>query len=123
MTAVVTRDDLARLRALVGQWRRADREWAVIRDLEETLAEIEARREEGPDVLNARVHGDSIPALKAAAITRAVELYGAEASLEIERVWAIDTWGGSKGRFCTTVRVRCLNYAGIGQQPSPGGAR
>lgn len=116
MTAVVTRDDLARLRSLADQWRRADREWTVIRDLEETITAIEKRREEGPDVLYARVHGNSVPALKAAAITRAAELYGVRASLKIERVGVIDTSVGSRGRFVTTVRVRCVNYAEIEQQ-------
>jgi len=37
-------EDLAGLRALADKWRRADREWIVIRDLEEALDAIEARR-------------------------------------------------------------------------------
>ena len=117
MTAVVTRDDLARLRALVDQWRRADREWTVIRDLEEALTEIEARRAKGGDVLDAGVHGDSVPDLHAAALLKGAELWGPRAELAVEETSAVRARHDTiRGRFSADVRVRCLNYAEIEQR-------
>lgn len=63
----------------------------------------------GPDVLDAFVHGDDIPALKMAGLDRARELYGPDAALAIEHVDSISTSISSKGKFCTHVHVRCLN--------------
>lgn len=111
MTAVVTQDDLRRLRALARQWREEDRDWTAVRDLTELLDEIETRREAGGDMLGATVRGDSVSELKAAALLKAAELWGPDADLAIESVGSVGTALGSRGRFIATVYVRCLNYA------------
>ena len=67
------------------------------------------QRLDGPDVLNARVYGDDIPALKLAALDQARELYGPDATLRIEHVETINTSATDKGKFWTHVHVRCLN--------------
>ncbi len=68
------------------------------------------QRTGGPDILQAHVYGDSIPALKMAALDVARELYGPDADLRIEHVDPIQTAvRHSKGKFCTSVQVRCLN--------------
>lgn len=67
------------------------------------------QRLDGPAVLRAHVHGDSIPALKMAALDQARELYGPDAKLRIERVDSINTSSSDKGKFWTYVHVRCLN--------------
>lgn len=63
------------------------------------------------DVLRARVYGDTIPAMKLAALDKARQLYGPDAQLRIEGTGTIDTSiSGEPGRvFTTTVTVRCLS--------------
>src|SRR5580698_8462319 len=75
--------------------------------------QISERPPDGPDVLNVSVYGDSIPGLGVAALGVGRQLYGARAELAVERVGSIDSACGSKGRFFTVVRVRCLNYADL----------
>lgn len=61
--------------------------------------------------LSAFVYGDGIPALEAAALEEAAALYGPGARLEVLRMGGIDTSCLSgKGRFCTHVLVRCLDF-------------
>jgi hypothetical protein len=67
----------------------------------------------GPDLLIADVFGDSVPALKTAALDQARELYGEDAELAVERVGTIKTSAfPGRGKFETWVRVRCLNFPG-----------
>jgi hypothetical protein len=86
-------------------------------DLESALRQIEAARRCGPDVLTARVHGDSIPELRGAALIEGAALWGEAADLEAESVRDVVTSmpGSRRGRFHARVRVRCLNYAEIEQ--------
>lgn len=76
---------------------------------------VEAARRDGPDILVAHVHGDSIPELRGAALIEAAALWGETAESEVEGVSGVETWRGTRGRFAARVRVRCLNYAEIGQ--------
>jgi len=71
------------------------------------------RRPGGPDVLEATVYGDGIPALERAALEQARELYGESAELKVERVGTIQTWSTGKGAFTACIRVRCLNFPGL----------
>ena len=67
------------------------------------------KRTDGPDVLVATSYGDSIDAIKLAALDEARALYGEDAALQIERVSSIQTAVcRSRGRFCAFVTVRCL---------------
>jgi len=66
------------------------------------------------ELLDAWVYGDSIPALADAGLAEARGLYGEDAELEVVRVNHISTTEfRDKGRYCTHVYVRCLNYAEI----------
>jgi hypothetical protein len=68
-------------------------------------------REGGPDVLLARVQGNSIADLKLAALDQARELYGPDAELRIVGLDNIATSTFPEdGKFRTTVTVRCLNF-------------
>jgi hypothetical protein len=65
----------------------------------------------GPDVLLARVQGNSIADLKLAALDQARELYGPDAQLRIVGLDNIATGTFPEdGKFRTTVTVRCLNF-------------
>jgi hypothetical protein len=67
------------------------------------------KRLDGPDVLYALSHGDTIDAIKLAALDEARALYGEDAPLRIERVGSLNTAvRRSKGRFFAEVTVRCL---------------
>ena len=62
------------------------------------------------DLLHAVVYGDTIDALKTAALTAARALYGEEAPLQIEQVGPTHTpFAWRRGRFCADVDVRCLD--------------
>lgn len=67
------------------------------------------QRTDGADTLCAQVYGDSIPALKLAALDKARELYGPDAELRIEGTGAINTSSLGEGKFWAYVTVRCLN--------------
>jgi hypothetical protein len=68
------------------------------------------QRLDGPDVLDAFVFADDIPALKMAALDQARDLYGPDAQLAVERTGRISSGMPSKGKFCAHVLVRCLNF-------------
>ena len=78
---------------------------------------VEAARGDGPDILVTSVWGDSIPELAGAALIEGAALWGEGAALAVERVADVHTSmrGSARGRFVARVRVRCLNYAEIGQ--------
>lgn len=105
------------LRALAAYWNGTWRYRPAGADLESALRQIEAARRCGPDVLTARVHGDSIPELRGAALIEGAALWGEAADLEAESVRDVVTSmpGSRRGRFHARVRVRCLNYAEIEQ--------
>lgn len=72
------------------------------------------RQAANAELLDAWVYGDSIPALTEAALAKARVLYGEDAELEVVRVNHISTSEfRDKGRYCTHVYVRCLNYAEV----------
>jgi hypothetical protein len=64
---------------------------------------------DGPDVLDARAYGDTIPEIKLAALDVARELYGPDARLRIEHVSGIATAIATDKKFWATVTVRCLS--------------
>jgi hypothetical protein len=67
------------------------------------------KRLDGPDVLHALSHGDTIDEIKLAALDEARALYGDDAPLQIEQVGSLNTGvRRSKGRFFAYVIVRCL---------------
>jgi hypothetical protein len=80
---------------------------------EDALRQVEAARRDGPDVLTAVAHGDSIPGLRDEALFTALTLWGEDARLEVESVSDVGTSIGARGRFRARVRVRCLNYADL----------
>lgn len=84
-------------------------------DVESALRQVEAARRDGPDVLIAIAYGDSIPGLRDEALFTALTLWGENARLEVEAISDVGTSIGIRGRFRARVRVRCLNYAEIGQ--------
>jgi hypothetical protein len=79
----------------------------------DALRLVEAARRDGPDVLIAVAHGDSIPGLRDEALFTALTLWGENARPEVEGVSDVRTSIGARGRFRACVRVRCLNYAEI----------
>jgi hypothetical protein len=87
-------------------------------DVESALRLVEAARRNGPDVLTARVYGDTIPELRLAALIEGAALWGETADLAVEGVADVDTSmpGSRRGRFNARVRVRCLSYAEIEQR-------
>ena len=82
-------------------------------DVEAALREVEAARRDGPDVLIAVAHGDSIPGLRDEALLTALTLWGENARPEVESVSDVSTSTAARGRFRARVRVRCLNYADL----------
>ena len=67
------------------------------------------KRTDGPDVLVAQSYGDSIDAIKLAALDEARALYGEDSPLRIEHVSSVQTSiMRRKGRFCAFVTIRCL---------------
>ena len=87
----------------------------ALRQVEDARRQVEAARRDGPDVLVACVHGDTIPELRGAALIEGAALWGETADLTVERVGDLVTSmsGSCRGRFRARVRVRCLNYAEI----------
>ena len=79
----------------------------------ELVCYITPRRDDGPDVLSAWVHGDGIPQLRAAALGEGARLYGPGAQLAVERVGKVANSSSSKGGFYARVTVRCVNFAGL----------
>ena len=72
----------------------------------EELGEVD-----GPDVYRARVFGDSMPELKAAALDKALRFYGPKAQLQVlgVRDVASRALADGEGHTTATVYVRCLN--------------
>lgn len=113
MTVVIASSDLDRLRYLAAKWR-GERRPSAADDLTAALDEIEARRAEGGDVFRAEVSGDSIPELHDRARMKAADLWGLDASVEVEKTGTVsETLYTHRGRYHATVTVRCLNYAEI----------
>jgi hypothetical protein len=80
------------------------------------MSEKREDTDRGPDLLTAYVYGDSITAMKMAALDEARVLYGPDARLTVEGIGGISTTlmpsvAEERGRFRAVVQVRCLDYA------------
>lgn len=106
--------DFRRLWDLAERWSGDFRRRGAAAEIRALLGEISAARRDGPDLLFGSASGDSIPAIRDAALFTAMELYGLDAVLAVEEIGAIQALHDtSAGRFRAEFRVRCLNYCEV----------